>query len=227
MDRNQNNFSFKDFFNLINQFQIMSPVIIISQFFNELSKTSGSTQRTNEMLNEPEEIAQDEQNVDITNKELKLEHVDFSYEDGKQILHDINVQAKPNTVVAFAGPSGGGKSTIFSLIEPFYKPTTGEITIGGENIDEISLENWRKQIGLVGQNSAVMPGTIRENLLYGLEREVSDDELWQALDMAYAKNFVQEMDDQLETQIGERGIKLSGGQRQNHFSYRPPFKYNR
>lgn len=191
-------------------FQIMSPVIIISQFFNELSKTSGSTQR----INEPEEIAQDEQNVDITNKELKFEHVDFSYEDGKPILHDINVQAKPNTVVAFAGPSGGGKSTIFSLIERFYKPTAGEITIGGENIDEISLENWRKQIGLVGQNSAVMPGTIRENLLYGLEREVSDDELWQALDMAYAKNFVQEMDDQLDTQIGERGIKLSGGQRQ-------------
>lgn len=195
---------------LMNLFQIMSPVIIISQFFNELSKTNGSTQR----INEPEEIAQDEQNVDITNKELKLEHVDFSYEDGKQILHDINVQAKPNTVVAFAGPSGGGKSTIFSLIERFYKPTAGEITIGGENIDEISLENWRKQIGLVGQNSAVMPGTIRENLLYGLEREVSDDELWQALDMAYAKNFVQEMDDQLDTQIGERGIKLSGGQRQ-------------
>lgn len=195
---------------LMNLFQIMSPVIIISQFFNELSKTNGSTQR----INEPEEIAQDEQNVDITNKELKLEHIDFSYEDGKQILHDINVQAKPNTVVAFAGPSGGGKSTIFSLIERFYKPTAGEITIGGENIDEISLENWRKQIGLVGQNSAVMPGTIRENLLYGLEREVSDDELWQALDMAYAKNFVQEMDDQLDTQIGERGIKLSGGQRQ-------------
>lgn len=195
-------------------FQIMSPVIIISQFFNELSKTSGSTQRINEMLNEPEEVAQDEQNVDITNKELKLEHVNFSYEDGKQILHDINVQAKPNTVVAFAGPSGGGKSTIFSLIERFYKPTTGEITIGGRNIDQISLENWRKQIGLVGQNSAVMPGTIRENLLYGLEREVSDDELWHALEMAYAKNFVQKMDDQLDMQIGERGIKLSGGQRQ-------------
>lgn len=195
-------------------FQIMSPVIIISQFFNELSKTSGSTQRINEMLNEPEEIAQDEQNVDITNKELKLEHVNFSYEDGKQILHDINVQTKPNTVVAFAGPSGGGKSTIFSLIERFYKPTTGEITIDGQNIDQISLENWRKQIGLVDQNSAVIPGTIRENLLYGLEREVSDDELWHALEMAYAKNFVQEMDDQLDTQIGERGIKLSGGQRQ-------------
>lgn len=195
-------------------FQIMSPVIIISQFFNELSKTSGSTQRINEMLNEVEEKAQENQTTNIANKELKLTHVDFSYEDGKQILHDINIEAKPNTVVAFAGPSGGGKSTIFSLIERFYQPTSGEITIGGQNIDKINLETWRKQIGLVGQNSAVMPGTIRENLLYGLDREVNDDELWHALDMAYAKGFVSEMDDQLDTQIGERGIKLSGGQRQ-------------
>lgn len=195
-------------------FQIMSPVIIISQFFNELSKTSGSTQCINEMLSEVEEKAKHDQEVDIANKELKLEHVDFSYEDGKQILHNINVEAKPNTVVAFAGPSGGGKSTIFSLIERFYKPSSGKITIGNQDIDEISLENWRKQIGLVGQSSAVMPGTIRENLLYGLDREVTDKELWNALEMAYAKQFVSEMDDQLDTQIGERGIKLSGGQRQ-------------
>ena len=116
--------------------------------------------------------------------------------------------------MAFAGPSGGGKSTIFSLIERFYKPSSGKITIGNQDIDEISLENWRKQIGLVGQSSAVMPGTIRENLLYGLDREVTDKELWNALEMAYAKQFVSEMDDQLDTQIGERGIKLSGGQRQ-------------
>ncbi|GAA2867348.1 hypothetical protein GCM10019817_10320 [Lactobacillus intestinalis] len=120
------------------------------------------------MLSEIEEKAKHDQEVDIANKELKLEHVNFS----KQILHNINVEAKPNTVVAFAGPSGGGKSTIFSLIERFYKPTSGKITIGNQDIDEISLENWRKQIGLVGQNSAVMPGTIRENLLYGLDREV-------------------------------------------------------
>ncbi len=190
-------------------FQLMGPVIIISQFFNELAKTSGSTERIGEMLNEPIEVSADNQKVDIAGKELKLQNVSFSYEKGKQILHDINVSAKPNTVVAFAGPSGGGKSTIFSLIERFYKPTSGKITIGGQNIEEIDLTDWRKQIGLVGQNSSVMPGTIRENLVYGLGRKVSDDELWHVLKMAYADKFVKE-----ETQIGERGVKLSGGQRQ-------------
>ena len=195
-------------------FQLMGPVIMISQFFNELSKTSGSTERIGEMLDEPEEKSADNQKVNIANKELQLHNVDFSYEKGKQILHDINILAKPNSVVAFAGPSGGGKSTIFSLIERFYQPTSGEITIGGQNIEDIDLTDWRQQIGLVGQNSAVMPGTIRENLVYGLDREVNDDELWRVLKMAYADKFVKESEDGLETQIGERGVKLSGGQRQ-------------
>lgn len=195
-------------------FQIMSPVIIISQFFNELSKTSGSTQRIKEMLNESEETALDQKTDTIDNQELAFHDVNFSYEDGKQILHNINLEAKPNTVVAFAGPSGGGKSTIFSLIERFYKPNSGEITIGNENIENLDLTYWRKQIGLVGQNSAVMPGTIRENLVYGLDREFSDQDLWRVLKMAYADKFVHEMEDGLDTQIGERGIKLSGGQRQ-------------
>ncbi len=86
--------------------------------------------------------------------------------------------------------------------------------IGEENIENVDLAKWREQIGLVSQDAAVMPGTIRDNLTYGLRREVSDEELWDALRMAYADGFVSEMEDQLETEIGERGIKLSGGQRQ-------------
>lgn len=195
-------------------FQLMGPVIMVSQFFNELAKTSGSTERIREMLGEPIEESADDQKIDITGKELKLQNIDFSYEKSKQILHDINVTVKPNTVVAFAGPSGGGKSTIFSLIEHFYQPTSGKITIGGEDINNLDLANWRKQIGLVGQNSAVMPGTIRENLIYGLDRKVNDDELWRVLKMAYADKFVQESEAGLDTEIGERGVKLSGGQRQ-------------
>lgn len=195
-------------------FQMMGPVMMVSQLFNELAKTSGSTERIQEMLNEDEEKAKAEKEITVIDQPLKLEHVDFAYEEGKQILHDINVVAKPNTVVAFAGPSGGGKTTIFSLIERFYQPTAGTIKIGNENIDNISLSYWRKQIGLVGQNSAVMPGTIRENLIYGLDREVNDDELWRVLEMAYADKFVRELDNQLDTEIGERGVKISGGQRQ-------------
>ena len=195
-------------------FQIMSPVIIISQFFNQLSKTSGSTERLQEILQKEEEHSNKDNKFDIANKALRLQNIDFSYEEGKQILHNINLEAEPNTVVAFAGPSGGGKSTIFSLIERFYKPTSGQIMIGNENVENISLDDWRRQIGLVGQDSAVMPGTIRENLTYGLKRSVSEKELWHVLEMAYADGFVKEMEDGLDTQIGERGIKLSGGQRQ-------------
>ena len=195
-------------------FQMMSPVLMVSQLFNELAKTSGSTERIQEMLHEDEEPASAEKEISVIDQPLKLEHVDFAYEEGKQVLHDINVVAKPNTVVAFAGPSGGGKTTIFSLIERFYQPTAGQIVLGDENIENINLGIWRKQIGLVGQNSAVMPGTIRENLVYGLDRKVSDDELWHVLEMAYADKFVRNLEYQLDTQIGERGVKISGEQRQ-------------
>ncbi len=195
-------------------FQIISPVVVISQLFNNMAKTSGATERIQQILTEPEEFVTDKAEKDIASAPLKFENVDFAYEEGKPVLRDVSFETKPNAVVAFAGPSGGGKSTIFSLIERFYQPTGGKILIGEENIENVDLAKWREQIGLVSQNAAVMPGTIRDNLTYGLRREVSDEELWDALRMAYADGFVSEMEDQLETEIGERGIKLSGGQRQ-------------
>ena len=195
-------------------FQIISPVVVISQLFNNMAKTSGATERIQQILTEPEEFVADKEEKDIVSAPLKFENVDFAYEEGKPVLQDVSFETKPNAVVAFAGPSGGGKSTIFSLIERFYQPTGGEILIGEENIENVDLAKWREQIGLVSQDAAVMPGTIRDNLTYGLRREVSDEEFWDALRMAYADVFVSEMEDQLETEIGERGIKLSGGQRQ-------------
>ena len=195
-------------------FQIISPVVVISQLFNNMAKTSGATERIQQILTEPEEFATDKAEKDIANAPLRFENVDFAYEEGKPVLRNVSFETKPNAVVAFAGPSGGGKSTIFSLIERFYQPTGGKILIGEENIENVDLAKWRAQIGLVSQDAAVMPGTIRDNLTYGLRREVSDEELWNALRMAYADGFVSEMEDQLETEIGERGIKLSGGQRQ-------------
>ena len=195
-------------------FQIISPVVVISQLFNNMAKTSGATERIQQILTEPEEFVADKDEKDIVSAPLKFENVDFAYEEGKPVLRDVSFETQPNAVVAFAGPSGGGKSTIFSLIERFYQPTGGEILIGEENIENVDLAKWREQIGLVSQDAAVMPGTIRDNLTYGLRREASDEELWDALRMAYADGFVSEMEDQLETEIGERGIKLSGGQRQ-------------
>ncbi|WP_146627059.1 ABC transporter ATP-binding protein, partial [Oenococcus oeni] len=126
----------------------------------------------------------------------------------------VSFEAKPNTIVAFAGPSGGGKSTIFQLLERFYQPDQGTINIGNHNIENISLNSWRSQIGFVSQDSSIMAGTIRDNLTYGLKKEFSDERLWEVLQLAYADKFVDNMPKKLDTQVGERGVKVSGGQRQ-------------
>ncbi len=197
-------------------FQIMSPIAIVANFFTILSKAAGSTERVREVLEEPEELIDENSNtLDVSGKTLEMQHVDFAYATGESILKDISIEAKPNTVVAFAGPSGGGKSTIFSLIERFYEPTNGQISIDGQNINDINLQDWRSQIGFVSQDSAIMAGTIRHNLTYGLDDNAySDDDLWHVLKLAYADQFVHEMPDGLDTQVGERGVKVSGGQRQ-------------
>ena len=100
------------------------------------------------------------------------------------------------------------------MIERFYHPTTGQILIGKQNIDEIELASWRSQIGYVSQNSAIFSGTIRDNLVYGLDQKLTDEQLWHGLELAYADHFVRAFPHQLDTEIGERGIKLSGGQKQ-------------
>lgn len=195
-------------------FQMISPAATLGQFVSDLAKASGSTERIQELLQAPEEDLVSGSNFDAEGKTLAMHHVDFSYPGGTKVLHDVNFTAAPNSVVAFAGPSGGGKSTIFAMLERFYDPTAGTITIGDQQINDINLSNWRSQIGLVSQDSAIMAGTIRYNLTYGLSGDYDDDELWQVLNMAYAADFVRKMPDGLDTEVGERGVKVSGGQRQ-------------
>lgn len=195
-------------------FQVIGPVGSLGQFFTTLAKTNGSTQRVQDLLKEPEESFTDGDSESVTDQTVAMEHVDFAYDDDGPVLHDVNFEAKPNSVIAFAGPSGGGKSTIFSLLERFYQPTSGKITIGGKDVANVNLKDWRSQIGYVSQDSAIMAGTIRHNLTYGADKTYTDDELWHVLELAYADKFVHEMPDGLDTQVGERGVKISGGQRQ-------------
>jgi ATP-binding cassette subfamily B protein AbcA/BmrA len=195
-------------------FQIMPALASIGTFSTTFSKTQGATQRLITLLDEDVEALDEGATVDVEGQTLSADHVDFQYEDDKPILRDVSFEAKPNTIVAFAGPSGGGKSTVFQLLERFYTPTAGSIKIGNTDIEDVALSNWREQIGFVSQDSAIMAGTIRENLTYGLAGDYSDERLWEVLRLAYADQFVHEMPDQLDTQVGERGVKVSGGQRQ-------------
>lgn len=194
--------------------QIIAPAAQFAQFFSQLQKTKGSTERLSEILAMEAEDFTVGEAVDVTGKEIKVEDVSFAYDEAHPILKNISFVAKPNTVVAFAGPSGGGKSTIFSLLERFYEPQAGEMSIGNHNLKEVSLYSWRSQIGYVAQESAILSGTIRDNLGYGINKVFSDEELWHVLELAYARQFVSEMPHGLDTEVGERGVKLSGGQRQ-------------
>ncbi|RAS86958.1 ABC transporter ATP-binding protein [Priestia endophytica] len=199
---------------IIYMFQIIVPFSQMATSFSALQKALGATERIGEMLNLRTEEKQEGRNLEEALKDIKLKDISFSYNDETPILRDMNLRIPKGKTTAFVGPSGGGKTTLFSLLERFYKPTSGSITIGEENIDSFTLSSWRKAISYVSQESPIMSGTIRENICYGVGREVSDEEVKEAAKLANAKEFIDNLSDGFHTEVGERGIKLSGGQRQ-------------
>lgn len=201
---------------LLYLFQIIFPITSFAMFFTQLQKAKGATERIIDILDLPLEEGQDGLAMDITNQPIEVVDVSFAYEKGESVIEGVSLAAQPGEMIAFAGPSGGGKTTMFGLLERFYEPTAGEIRIGGTPIKELSMASWRSQIGYVSQESAMMAGTIRENLCYGLEKgeSISDEKLWEVAEMAYADEFLKTFSKGLDTEVGERGVKLSGGQRQ-------------
>lgn len=197
-------------------FQLLAPIITFTNFFTQLQRAAGATNRIIDILELEEEAGQSGIEKDITGLPMHFSEVSFAYEEDKPVLKNISFTAKPGQKIAFAGPSGGGKTTLFSLIEQFYTPNSGVIYIGETPIDTLSMRSWRRQIGYVSQENAMMAGTIRDNLCYGLENaeQISEEQIWEATEMAYAAKFIKELPDGLETAVGERGTKLSGGQRQ-------------
>lgn len=197
--------------------QIMMPMTQITQFFTQMQKARGATERMVAILESEEEDPSEGLKLAVTDLEqpLVVDHVTFSYaEEGESILEDVQFTILPGKVTAIVGPSGSGKTTLFSLLERYYEPNEGAIRLGSEPIQTYSLDSWRSRIGYVSQDSPLLSGTIRDNICYGLDRTVSDEELQQAAVMAYADSFIEEMPEKYDTQVGERGIKLSGGQRQ-------------
>ncbi|GIP21575.1 ABC transporter ATP-binding protein [Paenibacillus sp. J22TS3] len=194
--------------------QIVMPMTQLTTFFTQFQKAKGATERIIETLNAEEEDYTKGKEILDANQPIRVENVSFGYNAEETILSNVSFEMEPGKVTAIVGPSGSGKTTMFSLLERFYIPSGGRIRLGEQNIDEFSLSAWRRQIGYVSQDSPMIAGTIRENLCYGIEREVSEQEIWHAAEMAYADQFIRELPDKLNTDVGERGVKLSGGQRQ-------------
>jgi ATP-binding cassette subfamily B protein len=146
--------------------------------------------------------------------EIVLEQVTFSYPQGREVaLQDISLTIAAGETVAFVGESGAGKSTLVNLAIGFRQPTAGRVKLDGQNLRELDLRTYRRQIGVVPQTTLLFNGTLRENVSYGLE-SVSDETLWQVLADANLAEFVRSLPRGLETPLGESGTRLSGGQRQ-------------
>ena len=144
---------------------------------------------------------------------VDFEHVNFEYIKNKPVLKDINLSVKAGETIALVGNSGGGKSTIVSLIPRFYDVKSGAIKIDGTYIRDYTLKSLRANISVVFQDNFLFSGTIKENILLG-KQDATDEEIHKALEMAYLDEFVKTLKDGIDTYIGERGILLSGGQKQ-------------
>lgn len=145
--------------------------------------------------------------------DLKFDHVSFAYSD-VPVLQDVNCTIRKGRVTAIIGTNGAGKSTMLKLLERMYRPADGTITVDGNNIDDYSISSWRKSFALVAQESPLMDGTVRENMLYGVEREVSDEELIEAAKLANAYDFIMATPGGFDASVGPGGSNFSGGQRQ-------------
>ncbi len=189
------------------------PVEQIHQLNQLFSGGRSAGERVFEILDAEEEKDNDAgRTLDRISGHIIYDHVNFAY-GSVPTVHDICLEAKPGQTIALVGPTGAGKSTLINLLTRFYEYDGGQILLDGVPVHELNKSWLRRSIGYVTQESFLFNGTVRENLRIG-KRDATDDELWTALASANAKHFVESLPDGLNTRVGERGIKLSVGEKQ-------------
>ena len=194
---------------------MIAPIVQMSNIGSQLTEAMAGLDRTQELMEMAEE--QDAEKRNIVLKEIKgdlrYKDVSFSYEKGKEVLHNISFDAPTGSVTALVGSSGSGKSTIAGLAATYLNPNSGLITIDGIDLTKVDLSSYRSQLGVVLQDDFLFEGTIRENILFP-RPDATEEQLLNAVKGAYVSEFTERFDEGLDTVIGERGVKLSGGQRQ-------------
>ncbi|WP_298477471.1 ABC transporter ATP-binding protein [uncultured Maribacter sp.] len=194
---------------------MIAPIVQMSNIGSQLTEALAGLDRTEELMNmTPESDEENRKTVLETIKgDIVFTNVSFAYEEGKEVLHNINFDVKQGNVVALVGSSGSGKSTIAGLAATFLNPESGTITVDGKDLSKINLNSFRQHLGVVLQDEFLFEGSIRNNILFP-RPNATEEELQEAVKAAYVNEFTDRFDEGLETLIGERGVKLSGGQRQ-------------
>ncbi|OEJ98486.1 ABC transporter permease [Flavivirga aquatica] len=202
------------FFTLLLGFMI-APIIQMSNIGSQLTEALAGLDRTEELMNMTAEEDNTERiiQLDRLRGNIEFDNVSFAYEEGKQVLYNINFKAPAGSVTALVGSSGSGKSTIAGLSATFLSPNSGKVTIDNQDLSKVKLSSFRQYLGVVLQDEFLFEGTIRENILFP-RPNASEEELQNAVKAAYVNEFTDRFEEGLETLIGERGVKLSGGQRQ-------------
>ena len=193
----------------------LGPVDMLMHFTESFQRGFSGFRRFVEILNQMPDIsdAPDALELKTTAGHVVYEHVHFSYDGEKEVLNDISFELKPGKTTALAGVSGGGKSTICSLLPRFYDVTSGRISLDGQDVRSVKLRDLRRLIGIVQQDVYVFSGTVRENILYG-KPDAADEELFEAAKRANIHDFILSLPQGYDSELGERGVRLSGGQKQ-------------
>ena len=182
-------------------------------YWTTFKGSQGATRRVAQIMEEMEEDIEAGEHVERLSGDIELKEVDFSYED-KLLFDKLNLKIPAGRVTALIGPSGSGKTTLLNLVERMYPVSGGKILFGGEDTARYSLKSFRSEISYVTQESTLFAGTIRDNILFGIKREVTDEELEKACTDAEIMDFIREQPEGFLADVGEQGEKLSGGQKQ-------------
>ncbi|WP_100614705.1 ABC transporter ATP-binding protein [Confluentibacter citreus] len=194
---------------------MIAPIVQMSNIGSQLTEAFAGLDRTEELMNMTAEEDNEERTITLESLkgDIEFKDVSFSYEAGKEVLHNINFKAPAGSVTALVGSSGSGKSTIAGLSATFLTPKSGVVSIDNQDLSKVKLSSYRQYLGVVLQDEFLFEGTIRENILFP-RPDASEADLQNAVKAAYVNEFTDRFDDGLDTLIGERGVKLSGGQRQ-------------
>ena len=195
---------------------LLTSIKAIADYTEQFQKGITAFERYSEIMDIPVDLCDKpdaKQLVDVKG-EVKFDKVCFRYIDGdKDVLHDIDIDIKQGEVLAIVGPSGGGKTTLASLVPRFYDVTGGKITVDGNDVRDVTLKSLRQNIGVVQQDVYLFWGTVADNIRYG-KLDATMDEVIAAAKLAGADEFINKMPDGYNSYVGERGVKLSGGQKQ-------------